>query len=195
MKVIQAFFGVLSQYIPLLLTFALAGSSYWFAVQSEMNLFKLSGKADPNAADSYLRNFTVQSHDLQENKYSIVRSASAAHTPAGDVWNITEPDLEQFAPGNVVLKGEANEGIYLMEEDRVILSKNVVVNSTDSGLITVMQSEKIVIDNPANTVSTDQHVQVSRGRQRFEAQGASLNNTTGELRAQGSVKFRIEAKP
>ncbi|HEX4916457.1 MAG TPA: LPS export ABC transporter periplasmic protein LptC [Limnobacter sp.] len=195
MKVIQAFFGILSQYIPLLLTFALAGSSYWFAVQSEMSLFRLSGKADPNTADSYLRNFTVQSHNLKENKYSVVRSESAEHTPAGDVWDISKPDLEQFEPGNVVLKGEAEEGTYLMQEDRIILSKNVRVNSTDNGLTTVMQSEHIVIDNPANTVSTNQQVQVVRGRQRFEAQGATLNNDTGELRAQGSIKFRIEAKP
>lgn len=195
MKLLRDFFGVLSQFIPLLLTFALAGASYWFAVQSEMNLFRLSGKADPNSADSYLRNFTVQSHNLKEQKYAMVRSESAEHTPAGDRWNIINPELEQFEPGDVVLKGEAKEGIYLMEEDQVILKNNVVVNSRNSGLITVMKSEEIVVDNPNNTVSTDQSVEVTRGRQQFRANAATLNNATGELLAQGSIKFRMEAKP
>ncbi|HEX4879841.1 MAG TPA: LPS export ABC transporter periplasmic protein LptC [Limnobacter sp.] len=191
---IRAFFGLLSQFIPLLLTFALAATSYWFAIQSEMNLFRLSGKANPEAADSYLRNFTVQSHNIKEDKYSIVRSKSAEHTPAGDVWNITKPDLEQFEPGDSTLKAEAAQGRYQMKEDRIILSQQVVVNNNSSGVVTVMRSEEIVIDNPANTISTDKKVEVNRGRQRFEAQGATLNNDTGELRAKGSIKFRIEAK-
>jgi len=44
-KPVSAFFNLLSQFIPLLLTFALAATSYWFAIQSELSLFSASGKA------------------------------------------------------------------------------------------------------------------------------------------------------
>ncbi|WP_394673425.1 LPS export ABC transporter periplasmic protein LptC [Limnobacter sp.] len=194
MKPVSAFFNLISQFIPLLLTFALAATSYWFAIQSELSLFSVSGKNDPTSSDYYLRNFSVQSHDLAENKYSIIRSKSAEHIPQGNVWNITEPELEQFEAGNGMVNGNARKGVYLLDTDEIYLREDVVVTSQDEGLVTTMKSEEIRIDNITNEISTDKNVLVTRPGQRFEAQGATLNNDTGELIAQGSVKFRIEAK-
>ncbi|MGV3468762.1 LPS export ABC transporter periplasmic protein LptC [Limnobacter sp.] len=194
MKPVAAFFNLISQFIPLLLTFALAATSYWFAIQSELSLFNASGKSDPTSSDYYLRNFSVQSHDLTENKYSIIRSSAAEHIPQGNVWNITEPELEQFESGNGMIKGNAKKGVYLLDTDEIFLRDNVVVTSQNEGLLTTMKSEEIRIDNITNEISTDKNVLVTRPGQRFEAQGATLNNDTGELTAQGSVKFRIEAK-
>lgn len=191
---VSAFFNVLSQFIPLLLTFLLAAASYWFAIQSEIDLFNSKGKIDPESSDYYLRNFTVQSHQLQDNKYSIIRSASADHIPKGNRWNIDNPELEQFEPGEVMVQGHAKTGIYELDTDLITLRDKVVVNSRKDGLLTEMQSEEMVVDNTKNLISTDKTVVVKRAGQRFEAQGATLNNNTGELRAQGSVKLRIEAK-
>ncbi|MEW6206261.1 MAG: LPS export ABC transporter periplasmic protein LptC [Pseudomonadota bacterium] len=193
MKPVSAFFNLISQFIPLLLTFVLAASSYWFAIQSELSLFSASGKSDPTSSDYYLRNFSVQSHDLGENKYSIIRSSAAEHIPQGNVWNITEPELEQFETGNGMVKGNAQKGVYLLDTDEIFLRDNVVVTSQNEGLLTTMKSEEIRIDNITNEISTDKNVLVTRPGQRFEAQGATLNNDTGELTAQGSVKFRLEA--
>lgn len=193
-KPFSAFFNLISQFIPLLLTFLLAAASYWLAIQAELDLFKASGKADPTVSDYYLRNFSVQSHDLAENKYSIIRSKSAEHIPQGNVWNITEPELEQFEPNQVMVKANANKGVYLLDTDEIFMQEDVVVNSRNEGLLTTMTSEEIRIDNITNEISTDKKVLVVRPGQRFEAQGATLNNDTGELKAQGSIKFRIEAK-
>lgn len=194
MKPFSAFFNLISQFIPLLLTFLLAAASHWLAIQAELDLFKASGKADPTVSDYYLRNFSVQSHDLAENKYSIIRSKSAEHIPQGNVWNITEPELEQFEPNQVMVKANANKGVYLLDTDEIFMQEDVVVNSRNEGLLTTMTSEEIRIDNITNEISTDKKVLVVRPGQRFEAQGATLNNDTGELKAQGSIKFRIEAK-
>lgn len=194
MKPFSALFNLISQFIPLLLTFAMAAASYWFAIQSELSLFKTSGKADPTSSDYYLRNFSVQNHNLAENKYSIIRSKSAEHIPLGNVWNITDPELEQFEPGDVMVKGNARKGIYMLDSDEIFLKEDVVVNSKNEGLLTTLTSEEMKIDNITNEISTDKNVLVVRPGQRFEAQGATLNNDTGELSAQGSVKFRLEAK-
>lgn len=194
MKPFNAFFNLISQFIPLLLTFLLAAASYWLAIQAELDLFKASGKADPTSSDYYLRNFSVQSHNLAENKYSIIRSKSAEHIPQGNVWNITEPELEQFEPNDVMVKANAEKGVYLLDTDEIYLQENVIVNSRNKGMLTTMTSEEIKIDNITNEISTDKKVLVVRPGQRFEAQGATLNNDTGELTAQGSIKFRIEAK-
>jgi LPS export ABC transporter protein LptC len=193
-KPLNAFFNLISQFIPLLLTFLLAAASYWLAIQAELDLFKASGKADPTSSDYYLRNFSVQSHNLAENKYSIIRSKSAEHIPQGNVWNITEPELEQFEPNEILVKANARKGVYLLDTDEIFLQENVVVDSRNDGLLTKMTSEEIRIDNITNEISTDKKVLVVRPGQRFEAQGATLNNDTGELTAQGSIKFRIEAR-
>lgn len=194
MKPVSAFFNLISQFIPLLLTFVLAAASYWFAIQSELSLFSPRGKSDPTTSDYYLRNFSVQSHDLTENKYSIIRSKSAEHIPQGNVWNLTQPELEQFEPDKVMVKSNAEKGAYLLDTDEIFLRENVVVNSRNDGLLTVMKSEEIRIDNITNEITTDKKVFVTRPGQKFEAQGATLNNDTGELKAQGSIKFRIEAQ-
>lgn len=194
MKPFSALFNLISQFIPLLLTFIMAAASYWFAIQSELSLFNTSGKADPTSSDYYLRNFSVQTHNLAENKYSIIRSKSAEHIPLGNVWNITEPELEQFEPGDVMVKGNAQKGIYMLDTDEIFLREDVVVTSKNEGLLTTLTSEEMKIDNITNEISTDKNVLVVRPGQRFQAQGATLNNDTGELSAQGSVKFRLEAK-
>jgi len=193
-KPFSALFNLISQFIPLLLTFIMAAASYWFAIQSELSLFNTSGKADPSSSDYYLRNFSVQTHNLAENKYSIIRSKSAEHIPLGNVWNITEPELEQFEPGDVMVKGNAQKGIYMLDTDEIFLREDVVVTSKNEGLLTTLTSEEMKIDNITNEISTDKNVLVVRPGQRFQAQGATLNNDTGELSAQGSVKFRLEAK-
>ena len=193
MKPFSSFFNLISQFIPLLLTFLLAAASYWLAIQAELDLFKAGGKADPTSSDYYLRNFSVQSHNLAENKYSIIRSKSAEHIPQGNVWNITAPELEQFEPNEVMVKANARKGVYLLDTDEIYLKENVVVDSRNDGLPTKMTSEEIRIDNITNEISTDKKVLVVRPGQQFEAQGATLNNDTGELTAQGSIKFRIEA--
>lgn len=193
-KPVGAFFNLISQFIPLLLTFMLAAASYWFAIQSELSLFSSRGKADPTTSDYYLRNFSVQNHDLVENKYSIIRSKSAEHIPQGNVWNLTQPELEQFEPNKVMVKSNADKGTYLLDTDEIFLQENVVINSRNDGLMTVMKSEEMRIDNIANEITTDKKVLVTRPGQKFEAQGATLNNDTGELKAQGSIKFRIEAQ-
>jgi len=193
-KPVSAFFNVLSQFIPLLLTFALAAASYWFAIQSELSLFSSRGQADPTVSDYYLRNFSVQSHDLKEDRYAVIRSKHAEHIPQGNVWNLTHPELEQFEPNKVMVKSNASKGAYLLDTDEILLHEKVVVNSRKDGLMTVMKSEEIRINNIANEITTDKQVLVTRPGQRFEAQGATLNNNTGELKAQGTIKFRIEAQ-
>lgn len=192
-KPVSAFFNLISQFIPLLFTFLMAAASYWFAIQSELSLFDASGKKDPTSSDYYLRNFSVQSHNLIESKYGIIRSKSAEHIPQGNVWNIEKPELEQFEPGNLMIKANADKGIYMLDNDEIFLKENVVVKSNNEGLLTTLTSNEMKIDNITNEISTDKKVLVVRPGQRFEAAGATLNNDTGELTAQGSVKFRLEA--
>ncbi|HEX4856215.1 MAG TPA: LPS export ABC transporter periplasmic protein LptC [Limnobacter sp.] len=195
MKPFSAFFNLVSQFIPLLLTFILAAASYWFAIQTELGLFNSQGKKDPTRSDYYLRNFSVQSHNLAEGKYSIIRSRSAEHIPQGNVWNITNPQLDQFEPAGVLVKADARRAEYLLDTDEVILREQVNVSSRNKGLLTTINSEEVRINNTTGEISTNQKVLVTRPGQRFEAQGAMLNNNTGELVAQGAIRFRIEARP
>ena len=166
MKPLNKFIDLTLQFIPLLLTFALAAMSYWFAMRSELDLFRTSHTLDPTKSDYYLRNFSVQSHNLAENKYSIVRSKYAEHIPKGNVLHITKPELEQFETTHSMVKGKAEKGTYLLDNNEIILHNNVVVSS-----------------------------QTKRGQSTMHAEAIRINDNTGDLTAQGSIKFRIEAQP
>jgi LPS export ABC transporter protein LptC len=194
-KTFSAFFNLISQFIPLLLTFMLAAASYWFAIQSEIGLFNSQGKKDPTRSDYYLRNFSVQSHNLAEGKYSIIRSEYAEHIPQGNLWNITDPKMNQFEPAGVLVTANARKAEYLLDSDEVILREQVTVSSRNNGLMTKLNSEEVLINNATSEITARDKVLVTRPGQRFEAAGATLNNNTGELAAQGAIRFRIEAKP
>lgn len=195
MRLIRSFAGVLSQFIPLLLTFLLAASSYWYAMQSELSLFKSQGKKDPTVADYYLRNFSVQSQDLTLNRYSHIRSKSAEHIPDGNVWNITRPDVEQFEPKGTTVQGRSLEGIYALDTDQLTLRKQVTVQAERDGVTTLLKSDSLVLDNPKQMIRSRDQVTIDRPGQHMVANGVEFNNSTGELKSVGPVKIRIEAKP
>ncbi len=195
MKPLDSLFNLILQSIPLLLTFLLAASSYWVAIQSESSLFGLSRKTDPTTSDYYLRNFSVQSHNLAENKYSIIRGKFAQHIPLNNVWNITTPELEQFEPNHATINSHATRGIYKLNTDEVFLQDNVIVNTRSNGFLTTMKSNEVRINNVTGDISAHSGVKVTRQGQWFEANTVTLNNNTGTLHAQGAVQFQIEAKP
>ncbi|MCQ8897441.1 LPS export ABC transporter periplasmic protein LptC [Limnobacter humi] len=195
MSLIRSFAAVLSQFIPLLLTFLLAASSYWYAMQSELSLFSSQGKKDPTVADYYLRNFSVQSQDLVLNRYSHIRSKSAEHIPQGNLWNITRPNIEQFEPQGTTVQGQALEGVYELDSDQLTLRKQVSVLAERDGVTTQLRSDSLVMDNPKQMIRSRDQVTIDRPGQHMVASGVEFNNSTGELKSVGPVKIRIEAKP
>lgn len=194
MKPFSAFFNLIAQFIPLLLTFLLAAASYWFAIQSELGLFNKAGEKDPTRSDYYLRNFSVQSHNLLEGRYSIIRSPAAEHIPQGNLWKMTDPEMDQFVSTDTAVKGRAKQAEYQLDTEEIILRQEVTVSSLKQGLLTILNSEEVHINNRSGEVATDEKVLVTRPGQRFEANGARLNNKTGELKAEGAIRFRVEAK-
>ncbi|HEY1057373.1 MAG TPA: LPS export ABC transporter periplasmic protein LptC [Limnobacter sp.] len=195
MSLIRSFAGVLSQFIPLLLTFLLAASSYWYAMQTELSLFNTHGQKDPTVADYYLRNFTVQTQDLALDRYSHIRSKSAEHIPQGNVWNITRPNIEQFEPKGTTVQGQALEGIYELDTDQLTLRNQVAVQAERDGVTTYLKSNSLVMDNPKQMIRSRDQVTIDRPGQHMVANGVEFNNNTGELKSVGPVKIRIEAKP
>lgn len=184
----------LSQFIPLLLTFVLAAASYWYAMQSELDLFRFSGTKDPTVSDYYMRNFSVQSHDLTQNRFSLVRSSHAEHIPQGNVWNIDQPEVEQYGAKGTAIQGESEQGEYLLDTDQIILKKNVQVHALRQGQTSVLKAEELTLDNRKNTVHTKTPVTVTRATQVMQMKGVEYNNNTGEMRSLGPVKLQIEGK-
>ena len=77
MKALQQVYGKFAQFIPLLLTFLLAAASYWYAHYNTLSLFQSKRKPNPEVRDYYLKNFTVQVHDLAQNRFAVMQSQFA----------------------------------------------------------------------------------------------------------------------
>lgn len=195
MTLLRGLFQLVSQFIPLLLTFALAGASYWFALQSEIDLFGRGVERDPTVRESFLVDFTIQTHQIEQGDYSIIRSASAEQIPQGNLWNIDSPDMEQHRADGQMINGQAEKGVYEVELDTLTLSDSAMVETTREGIKTRLESQQLIIDNAQSQVRTDTAVTVTRPKQRFVAeQGAVYNQSNGELSAEGPVRVTLEAR-
>jgi LPS export ABC transporter protein LptC len=193
MKIIRDLLDFLSQFIPLLLTFVLAASSYWYAMQNELELFQMKGPNDPAATDHYLRNFAVQNHDLTQGRYAIVHSQSAEHTPKNDEWRITKPKVQQYDTQGGLLQAQAKQGRYAASQDTITLEHQVTLHNRKNGIQTTLETQELTLDNPNTMITTHQAVEVTRPGQRFEANGLEFNTRTGQIKATGHVRFNMEA--
>ena len=176
----------------MVITCVLASASYWLSLQSELNLFGTSTKNDPNTNDYYIENFRVQSHNIQENKFAMMRGEKAAHVPANNVWKIEKPMIEEFQPHEIITKAQGQTGLYQIDQDIMTLQDRVQIDSTKQGTRTLIDSEEIVIDTPKSQIRSNEKVSVKRPGQRFEANGFVLNNDTGILKTLGPVKLIVE---
>ena len=192
---VRGLFDLLSQFIPLLLTFVMAASSYWYATQTEISLFKTRGEQDPTVSDYYLRNFSVQSHNLATGQYAMISSKAAEHIPQGDVWNITRPVIQQYNAQGTQTQGNAALGLYAVSTDEITLKNQVILTSQRAGIQTTLTTEELTVDNAQGKIRTQETVVVKRPGQRFESKGVEFDNNTGQVKTLGPVKFRIEATP
>uniref|UniRef100_UPI00258B3A62 LPS export ABC transporter periplasmic protein LptC n=1 Tax=Limnobacter sp. TaxID=2003368 RepID=UPI00258B3A62 len=105
----RAFFSFISQFVPLIVTFVLAGASYWLASQSEIDLFGTSKKADSTTIDSYINQFNLQSNDFKNNTVSMLQGQRAEHHPANDTWVISTPRIQRVQADGGLLTGQADQ--------------------------------------------------------------------------------------
>lgn len=191
----RAFFSLISQFVPLIVTFVLAGASYWLAAQSEIDLFGTSKKADSATIDSYIKQFNLQSKDFKNDTVSMLQGQSAEHHPANDTWVIKTPRIERVQANGGRMTGQADQALYMPQTDRIDLNQNVRIHSVSEGVPTDIETAHLEIDQAKNTVSTRFPVKGSRPGQTFTANGVIMNQTTGEIETQGNTNIRIEAKP
>lgn len=191
----RAFFSLISQFVPLIVTFVLAGASYWLAAQSEIDLFGLSKKADSTTIDSYINQFNLQSKDFKNNTVSMLQGQRAEHHPANDTWVISTPRIQRVQADGGLLTGQADQALYMPKNDRIDLNQNVRIHSVSGGVPTDIETAHLEIDQSKNTVSTRFPVKGTRPGQTFTANGVVMNQTTGEIETQGNTNIRIEAKP
>jgi LPS export ABC transporter protein LptC len=190
-KYLRDLFDTLSQFIPLLLTFVLAASSYWYATQSALESFGV--QKDPKQVDYYLRNFSVQNHDLKVQRYSIVHSPFAQHIPETNLWLITTPNVQEYNANNGLLMAQADRGVYAVDQDKLRLLNNVHMQSKKQGQQTNLRTEELTLDNPNSLVTSAKPVQIERPGQQFQAKGIEFNHNTGLLKTLGAVQFTLEA--
>ena len=190
---LNALFSLLSQFVPLIITFLLAGASYWIAVQGELDLFGLNS---PNAnlqTDYYIQNFHVQSQDLRTQKLSMLQGEQAKHLTKDDSWIIEQPIVQQFQATGSKMTASAQTAHYLLDKDTVTLWRNVKVSSTQQGTTTELLTDQLQIDNINGTVSSASNVIVNRPGQSISSRGILLDQRTGEIKSQGRIKMKLEA--
>ena len=183
-----------SQFAPLLITFLLAASSYWVALQSEKGFFGDQGSVDPKKVDYFIKDFRSEEHQIARGYYSLLTGARAEHIPENDVLFINSPVAQRFQDTGVQLHMRSAKAEYEVSKDILHMDKEAQLERVKQGEKTTLQSEKVTAEFEKNRVYSNLDTTVVTPGRVAKMKGFELDTVSGDLQSKGHTSIRIEAK-
>lgn len=185
----------ISQFTPLLLTVILASSSYWLALQSELNLFGQKNQLPSGVPDYYFTEFKSEEIRLNNNQTLILSGIKAEHFPESDSLVIERPKAVQKLESNIRSEITARSGVYQIEDDQLTLTGQVMVSRVTPETTTQIRTEQLVADGNRNTLISETMTQVEQPGRAYRTDSFEYDNQTGEFSATGRVNLKLEPSP
>ena len=189
---LKALLSAISQFAPVLLTLLLATSSYWLALQSELDLFGQKSELKPGVPDYFFSDFRIEEIKLLHNETMIVAGHSAEHFPRTGSLVIDDPVVTRHQQ-QVQSTLSATSGVYKIENDQLHLTGNVKARKTDSIQTTEIETEYLFVDGPVSTLTSQSRTTIKQPGRSYQANSFQYNYNTGQLEAQGAITLKLEA--
>ena len=188
--------SLLSQFAPLLLTFLLALSSYWVALQSEKGIFGQNTGADPSKPDYFIENFQTEEHHVVKGLYSRLTGVRADHIPAQDELLISTPSAQryQLKTGSPEVRITANNARYELQKELLHLENQVHIQRDMAGQKSTLDTEKMTAELQNNLVYSDQDAHILSPGRSSKLKGFVMDTHSGDFQSKGHTSITIEAK-
>ena len=179
----------LTLYLPLLVMALLAMGSWWL-VRSMPEAWGGGGdkpvRKDP---DYHLENFSTQVFDAQGRRIRQVGGQKARHYPDTDELHIDGVKFVVVHESGVEVTGTARQGIATGDGERVTLLGQAHVVRPAHGLTPriELRGERLVALQKQEKLFSRDPVEVTRGSDRFTAQGMDLDMPSGQYQLMGRV--------
>lgn len=183
-----------SQFAPLLITFLLAASSYWVALQSEKGFFGDQGSVDPKKVDYFIKDFRSEEHQIARGYHSLLTGERAEHIPENDVLFITKPVAQRYQETGVQLHMKSGKAEYEVSKDVLHMEKDAQLERVKQGGKTTLNSEKVTAEFEQNKVHSMLDTTVITPGRVAKLKGFELDTVSGDLQSKGHTSIRIEAK-
>lgn len=188
--------SLISQFAPLLLTFLLAVSSYWVALQSEKGIFGHNTGADPSKPDYFIQNFHTEEHHVVKGLYTQLTGLRADHIPAQDVLLITKPAAQrhQLKTGAAEVRITAENARHELQKELLHLENQVHIQRDIAGKRSTLDTEKMTAELQTHRVYSDQDAQIVSPGRSSKLRGFVMDTDSGDFQSKGHTSITIEAK-
>ena len=187
--------NVLSQFTPLLITVILASSSYWLALQSELNLFNQENQLPSGIPDYYFTEFRSEEVRLDKKQLLVLSGNKAEHFPENDELVIESPEAVKLLESDITSKISAQSGIYQTKNDQLTLRGQVLASRITRQGTTNIHTEQLLADGLNNILSSQTQTTVDQPGRSYTTESFEYNNQTGEFKASGKVNLLLEPRP
>jgi lipopolysaccharide export system protein LptC len=188
--------GWLSSSLPLILTIALASSSYWLAWLSSLQTWSDTPKGSRTTPDYFVEDFTWKRLLDNGSKRTQLEGKRIEHIQNDDLLRLDKPRLENESKNGATLTATSDTGSYNNLTGMLFLLNNVIVQRTPA------KGEALTVKSPQLTVDTDNQVAIAeQGAQAWRGQNSTLSsenlridNLEGTLEANKRVLLSIGGK-
>ncbi len=188
----------LTLYLPVLLMGLLALATYWL-VRSTPSMEQHAPKAAAqHRPDYFIRNFSVKTYDARGLLKSVVIGQEARHFPDTGALEIEQVQIQSFNPEGQLTTATARQAIANSDASEVELigqalieRKASVDKSGKEQAALTLRSDYLHAFMNIERVKTDKPVELTRGQDRFTANGMDFDNREGLMLLNGRVRGHL----
>lgn len=195
-----------SLYLPVVLMGLLALGTWWLVRNAPMPLLPAIERQQGNQPDYFMKSFSVKSFDASGRLQSEVQGEEARHYPDSDTLEIDKARMRSVTPQGRLTVATADRALTNADGSEVQLFGNAIVTreplpaKPGSPAQPRMEFRSEFLHAYTNTerVRSDKPVTLTRGNDRFTADGMDYDNLDQVLQLRGRVRGVLQpgaAKP
>ena len=195
-----------SLYLPVVLMGLLALGTWWLVRNAPMPLLPAIERQQGNQPDYFMKSFSVKSFDASGRLQSEVQGEEARHYPDSDTLEIDKARIRSVTPQGRLTVATADRALTNADGSEVQLFGNAIVTreplpaKPGSPAQPRMEFRSEFLHAYTNTerVRSDKPVTLTRGNDRFTADGMDYDNLDQVLQLRGRVRGVLQpgaAKP
>ena len=186
----------LSIYLPVLLMGLLALGTWWLVRNAPAPLLPTTERAPTHQPDYVMKGFAVKSFDGTGRLQSEVKGAVGRHYPDTDTLEIDQVHMRSTTPQGRVTVATANRALSNADGTEVQLFGNAIVTreplparpGAPAQPRLEFRGEFLHAYTQTERVRSDQPVTLTRGNDRFTADGMDYDNLDQVLQLRGRVR-------